>query len=250
MIKLVTLLVETRQDTIAREIASNATKQLKAFKHYATVENPEDFEDDYELYDEFAENSARSSYPFQTKNGPKNISVDTIIVVKGDKIFKKGEYGTGALSKKEVARGYSVQGKVPSAGDGALELVLTLNRSTFDNLEPKLSEIYSSLLSVARHELEHIFQTSKSFKTSGREQNLARDVDPNFSKRKGSKHYRLLPSEMEADAKAINLVKKKKRIPFEQAAREYYLAIPQIHKGDVESLVKAITQYAKKFNFT
>jgi len=250
MIKLVTLLIETRQDTIAREIASNAIKQLKAFKHYATVIDPEDFEDDYQLYDEFAEDGVESSYPFKTKDGLKKISVDTIIVVKGDKVFKKGDYETGALSKKEVVRGYSVRGSVPGTGDGILELVLTMNRSTFDNLEPRLSEIYFSLLSVARHELEHIFQTSKSFKTSGREQDLARDIDPDFSKRKSSKHYRLLPSEMEADAKAINLVKKKKRIPFEQAAREYYSAISQIHKSDVESLVKAIIPYAKKFNFT
>ena len=249
MIRLTTLLAETRQDSVAREMASNAIKQLKAFRRYAAVEEPEDFEDDYEMYDEAAEDAAESSYPFETKDGSKNVSVDTIIVVRGDKRYKKGDYEGGALGKKDIARGYNVRGSVAGAGDGVMELILVMNRSTFDNLEPRLSEIYYSLISVARHELEHIFQSSKSFKTSGREQDRTRDVDPSFSKRKGQKHYRLLPTEMEADAKAINLLKKKKRIPLEQAARDYYSAISQVHKGDVDSLVKAIMQYAKRFNF-
>jgi len=233
---------------MAREIASNAIKQLKVFKHYATVEDPEDFEDDLDLYGG-SENAVEHSYPFETKDGPKNISVDTLVYVQEAKSFKRGRIETGLTPKQDIARGYTVRGSVPANSDGTIQLVLTMNRSTFDSLEPRLSEIYYSLLAVARHELEHVFQTSRLFKTSGREQDLSRDVDPSFTKRKSGKHYRLLPSEMEADAKAINLLKKKKRIPFEQAAGEYYSAISQVHKGDVEGLVKSMMQYAKRFNF-
>lgn len=249
MIKLATLLLETRQDTIAREIASNAIKQLKAFRKYATVDDPEDFEDDYELYDGFAEDGAETSYSYETKNGIKEISVDTIIVVSEDERFKKGTYKSGPLPSQSIARGYTVGGSVHNASDGAIELLLMMDRSTFDNLEYRLSEMYYELLKVARHELEHVFQTSKSFKTSGREQDLGRDVDPDLPDSEQHKHYRLLPTEMEADAKAINLLKKKKRIPFERAARHYYSGIPQLDKGDIDDLVKAITQYSKRFNF-
>ena len=248
MIKLATLLTETRQDTIAREIASNAIKQLKSFKHYVTVEDPESFEDDLDSYGG-AEDAVEHSYPFQTKDGSKNISVDTIIYIQEDALYKKGSLDLGPSRKKEVARGYVVTGGVHNASDGAVEMLLRMSLSTFNNLEPRLSEMYYSLLSVARHELEHVFQVAPSFKTSGREQDLNRHVDLGLPTRKAQKHYRLLPTEMEADAKAINLLKKKRRIPFEQAARDYYSAIPQIHRGDVQSLVKDIIQYSKQFNF-
>lgn len=248
MIKLVNLLAETRQDSIAREITADVIKSLKKLKKDA-IEDPKKFEDDFNLYDGFKEVSFDNKYTFPMKEGSKDIAVNAVVVLKDDKSFKKPDYYTGTPSKKTTARGYDVRGNVNSHADGGMQLVLILNRSTFDNLEPKLSEIYTAVLAVARHELEHVFQTAKSFKTSGREQDLSRKVDPSFSKRKGSKHYRLLPSEMEADAKAINLLKKKKRIPFEQAATDYYSGIPQVHKSDVGSLVKTITQYAKRFNF-
>ena len=61
--------------------------------------------------------------------------------------------------------------------------------------------------------------------------------------------YRSQPTEMEADAKAINLLKKKKRISFEEAAKLYYQGYNLFSDTEIDTLISNISRYAKKFNF-
>jgi predicted DNA-binding WGR domain protein len=104
------------------------------------------------------------------------------------------------------------------------------------------------ILKVVRHEIEHIFQSSDRLATSGREKDMNRTVKSGLTGSAAQKHYRALPTEIEADAKAINLIKKKKRISFEDATKEYYQDFG-MNKKDINSLVSKMLKYAKKFNF-
>jgi hypothetical protein len=238
MIKLVDILLESKLDTLARQMTSEVISLIKDLKKYS-IDDPQEFEEDYKDYSGFIETSSDKIYNYSDKI---KINSSTTVAVTTMKIFRKGEYNR-PRSKKDIAKGYDITGS-SSYTEVSLEVVIT--RKVFDNIEQYYNEIYNKTLIVARHELEHRLQQVQGH---GREKDLNRDVDPSFSQRKRVFQYRLLPSEMEADAKAINLRKKKNRIPFEQAAREYYSMVGQLDKRDVDKLVSKMIDYAKKFNF-
>jgi len=111
-----------------------------------------------------------------------------------------------------------------------------------------MQALYIDVLKVARHEIEHIFQSNATLSTSGREKDMNRTVKPGLTGSAAMKDYRSLPTEIEADAKAINLIKKKKRVSFEDATKEYYQDFG-MNKRDANSMISKMLKYAKKFNF-
>ena len=238
MIKLSDLLSESKYDTTARKIASDVIAQLKQYKSNAQSDQQQ-FLQDFRDQDGFAETYETLQYSM----GDRQLQATIVIEVVTSSIFSKGDTGS-PRNRKAIVKGYSIRG---SASNTAMiiEIYLTLTYSTFNKLQQLYSEIYQNALGVARHEIEHLLQTV--VKIPGRETDLSRDIDSGLSNRKQNTSYRKLPTELEADAKAINLVAKKKRIEFEQAAQDYYSRIPQVDKREVSGLVTAVVDYSKKF---
>ncbi len=238
MIKLKDLLSESKYDTAARKIASDTITQLKQFKSDAES-NTQQFLQDFKDQGGFAETYETKQYQI----GNKQLQADILIEVLSPSVYSRGEIGS-PRNKKAIAKGYSIKGSASNTSMN-IKIHLTLTYPTFTNLQQLYSEIYQDALGVARHEIEHLLQTVS--KISGRETDLSRNIDTSLSTRKQNAGYRKLPTELEADAKAINLLAKKKRIEYEQAAQEYYSRIPQVDKREVGALVKAVVDYSKKF---
>ena len=238
MIKFADLLNESKYDTTARKIASDTITQLKQFK-FDAESDPHKFLQDFKDQGGFAETYDTKQYLV----GDKQLQAEILIEVLSPSVYSKGEMGS-PRNRKAITKGYSMKG---SASNTAMNIKvhLTITYPTFNNLQQLYSEIYQDALGVARHEIEHLLQTV--LKISGRETDLSRNIDTSLSTRKQNAGYRKLPTELEADAKAINLIAKKKRIDYEQAAQEYYSRIPQVDKREVGALVKAVVDYSKKF---
>ena len=238
MIKLTDLLNESKYDTLARKVASDTISQLKQFKSNADS-NKQQFMQDFRDYGGFAET-------YQTKQysaGNRQIQAEILIEVLSPSVFARGEQGS-PRNRKAIVAGYSVKGNASNTAM-SITIHLTLTDRVFSNLDQIYSEIYQRVLGVARHEIEHTLQTVS--KIVGRETDFTRNVDRNLSTRKQTTAYRKLPTELEADARAINLIAKKKRMDFQQAAEEYYSSIPQVDKIEVGGLVRAVMDYSKKF---
>jgi hypothetical protein len=237
MIKLLDLLTESKYDTTARKITSEVIKLLKQLKKDAD-DNPKTFKQNYKEYGNSSEISTIINYPLA------GTSLQTLILIEiiSSTGYAKGTPGS-PRNRKSITKGYDVTGEANTTST-KIEIHLTVSYSTFQNLNSKLSKIYYDVLGVARHELEHILQTS--LKISDRESNNDREVSKDATKRKQIIQYRELPTELEADVRAINLLKKKKRIPFKLAAQQYYSEIPQINRNDIPKLIKTVVNYSKK----
>ena len=240
MIKLSSLLLEGKHDSLARKITADSIALLKGYRNNVDSD-PTEFMDSYKDYGGFAETYATNNYTI----GKDEIEATILIEVVSTSGFMKGKIGS-PRNKKARLKGYSVVGRADQKAS-KIQIEISITYPTFIDIAKKYSEIYLDILGVARHELEHTFQTV--LKIPGREEDMNRDIDMSQSTRQQTKQYRLLPTELEADAKAINLQKKKKRIPFEQAATEYYSRIPQVDKRDIKVLVNAVMDYSKKFGY-
>ncbi len=238
MIKLADLLNESKYDTLARKVASDAISQLKQFRSSADSDKQQ-FIQDFKDYGGFAETYKTQQY----SAGNRQIQATILIEVLSSSVFARGEGGS-PRNRKAIVAGYSVKGNA-SNKSMSMEIHVTLTDKVFNNLHQVYSEIYERVLGVARHEIEHTLQTVS--KIVGRETDLTRDVDSNLSPRKQTTAYRKLPTELEADAKAINLIAKKRRVDFDQAAKDYYSNIPQVDSREVGELVRAVLDYSKKF---
>lgn len=238
MIKFADLLRESKYDTAARKVASDTVTQLKQFKSNAESDLQQ-FLQDFKDQGGFAETYDTKQYLI----GDKQLQADILIEVLSPSVYSRGEVGS-PRSRKAVVKGYNIKGSASNTAMN-IKIHLTITYPTFSNLQQLYSEIYQDALGVARHEIEHLLQTV--LKITGRETDLSRNINTSLSTRKQNVDYRKLPTELEADAKAINLIAKKKRIDYEQAAQEYYSRIPQVDKREVSALVRAVVNYSKKF---
>ena len=229
MIKLLDLLVETKQDSLARIMTDDTIKGVKSF-----LSSDEDFYEKTNWY-KYHDQDVYCS-PFITTITPPEM-----------KTFK-------AFQSKRVkvlisSKGFVVEGSADVSDEPGVLIKIHLDSTKFNegNLT-SMQDLYMDVLKVTRHEIEHIFQSNAALSTPGREKNMNRTIKPGLTGSAAMKDYRALPTEIEADAKAINLLKKKKRISFEDATREFYQDFG-LNKKDYTSIVSKMLKYAKKFNF-
>jgi hypothetical protein len=228
MIKLIDLLVETKQDSLARIMTDDIIKGVK--EYLSSDEEVGEGQNNYKYYDQdiYCDYAILLIAPSQMKDF-KNYN---------------DKYTTSLVSSK----GFAVVG-IAHVKDPGIGVTVYLDSTKFSQGNLKgMQELYMDVLKVTRHEIEHIFQSNDTLATSGREKDMNRNIKPGLTGSAAMKDYRALPTEIEADAKAINLVKKKKRISFEDATREFYQDFG-MNKRDTNSMVSKMLKYAKKFNF-
>jgi len=228
MIKLIDLLIETKQDSLARIMTDDVIKGVK--EYLSSDEEVGEATNHYKYHDQdvYCYHAILSIAPSQMKD------------------FKnyQDKYTTSLVSSK----GFAVVGTA-HVEDPGIDITVYLDSTKFNEGNLKgMQELYIDALKVTRHEIEHLFQSNDTLATSGREKDMNRDIKPGLTGSAAAKSYRALPTEMEADAKAINLIKKKKRISFEEATKEYYKDFG-LNKKDYTSIVSKMLKYAKKFNF-
>ena len=229
MIKLTELIVETKQDSLARIMTDDVIKGVKNF-----LFSDEEFGEKANWYEYMGE----------------RISCDHFVTTISPEEMKEFLKFTNRRTKYSIAsKGSVVEGTAEVGEEPNVLIKIHLDTTKFsrENLTG-MQSLYMDVLKVVRHEIEHIFQSNTKLATSGREKDMNRTVKPGLTGSAAQKKYRELPTEMEADAKAINLIKKKKRVSFEDATREYYQDFG-MNKKDVTSLVSKMLKYAKKFNF-
>ena len=229
MIKLTELIVETKQDSLARIMTDDVIKGVKNF-----LFSDEEFGEKANWYEYMGE----------------RISCDHFVTTISPEEMKEFLKFTNRRTKYSIAsKGSVVEGTAEVGEEPNVLIKIRLDTTKFsrENLTG-MQSLYMDVLKVVRHEIEHIFQSNARLATSGREKDMSRTVKPGLTGSAAQKKYRELPTEMEADAKAINLIKKKKRVSFEDATREYYQDFG-MNKKDVTSLVSKMLKYAKKFNF-
>ena len=229
MIMLIDLLVETKQDSLARIMTDDTIKSVKSF-----LSSDEEFVEDTNWY-EFNGHSLSCEY-FITTISPEEM--------KSFKMFQTKRVKTLISSKGFVVEGSAEVGNKPGV---LIKIHLDTTKFGKKNLK-SMQALYLDILKVTRHEIEHIFQSNDTLSTSGREKNMNRTIKPGLTGSAAMKNYRTLPTEIEADAKAINLVKKKKRMNFVDATKEFYQDFG-MNKRDYNSMVSKMLKYAKKFNF-
>ena len=228
MIKLIDLLVETKQDSLARIMTDDIIKGVK--EYLSSDEEVGEATNHYKYYDQdiYCDYAILLIAPSQMKDF-KNYN---------------DKYTTSLVSSK----GFAVVGTA-HVEDPGIDITVYLDSTKFNEGNLKsMQELYMDVSKVTRHEIEHLFQSNDTLATSGREKDMNRDIKPGLTGSAAMKDYRALPTEIEADAKAINLVKKKKRISFEDATREFYQDFG-MNKRDTNSMVSKMLKYAKKFNF-
>jgi hypothetical protein len=229
MIKLIDLLVETKQDSLARIMTDDTIKSVKSF-----LSSNEEFNETNSWYKYHDQDLFCSSY------------VDSI--TPGEmKVFKM--YQSKRVKTLISSKGFVVEGNAEVSDEPGVLIKIHLDSTKFNegNLQ-SMQALYMDVLKVTRHEIEHIFQSNAALSTSGREKDMNRTIKPGLTGSAAMKDYRALPTEIEADAKAINLLKKKKKISFEEATKEFYQDFG-LNKKDYTSLVSKMLKYAKKFNF-
>jgi hypothetical protein len=229
MIKLLDLIVETKQDSLARIMTDDIIKAVKSF-----LSSDEEFGEGTDRYDFI--NERISCEHFVTTISPEEMKYFLMHAGKRTK--------NSIASKGSIVEGSAEVGERPGI---LIRIHLDSTKFSQGNLTGMRS-LYMDVLKVVRHEIEHLFQLSPALATSGREKDISRIIKPGLAGSTAMKGYRELPTEMEADAKAINLIKKKKRISFEDATREYYQDFA-MNKKDANSMVSKMLKYAKKFNF-
>lgn len=229
MIKLIDLITETKQDSLARMMTNDV---IKGVKSYLSSD------------EEFGEKTNRYNY------ANERISCEHFVTTISPKEMKEFLKFTDRRTKYLIASKGSVVEGAAEVGENP-NVVIRIHLDTTKFSEGNLAgmqSLYTDVLKVVRHEIEHIFQSNVKLATSGREKDMNRTVKPGLTGSAAQRGYRELPTEMEADAKAINLIKKKKRVSFEDATREYYQDFG-MNKRDTASLISKMLKYAKKFNF-
>jgi len=229
MIKLLDLIVETKQDSLARMMTDDIIKAVKSF-----LSSDEEFGEDTDRYDFI--NERISCEHFVTTISPEEMKYFLMHAGKRTK--------NSIASKGSIVEGSAEVGERPGI---LIRIHLDSTKFSQGNLTG-MQSLYMDVLKVTRHEIEHIFQSNDTLSTSGREKDMNRTIKPGLTGSAAMKDYRALPTEIEADAKAINLLKKKKRISFEDATKEFYQDFG-LNKKDYTSLVSKMLKYAKKFNF-
>jgi hypothetical protein len=231
MIKLKDLLVETKQDSLARIMTDDTIKGVKSF-----LSSDEEFKETNNWYKYYDTDLFCNSYV-------------NLIIPKAMKNYNL--YGSRYSKKLMGTKGFVVLGnaEVEDEDEPGVYIRINLDSTKFseDNLQ-NMQALYMEVLKVTRHEVEHIFQSNPTLATSGREKYVSKPTKPGLTGSAAFKDYRTLPTEIEADAKAINLLKKKQRISFEDATREFYQNFP-MNKRDIDSMISKMLKYAKKFNF-
>ena len=228
MIKLVDLLVETKQDSLARIMTDDIIKEVK---EYLSTD------------DEFDEKT--NWYKYHDQDVYCNYFVAGIPLQQ----IKSMAFTSKRTKTLLLSKGFAVEGSADVSDEPGIDVKIILDSTKFNqgNLT-SMQDLYMDVLKVTRHEIEHIFQSNATLSTSGREKDMNRTIKPGLTGSAAMKDYRALPTEIEADAKAINLLKKKKRISFEDATKEFYQDFG-LNKKDYTSLVSKMLKYAKKFNF-
>lgn len=229
MIKLIDLLVETKQDSIARKITGDIVKSLVEQLKVKT----------------------RKYHSFEQE---RDIDLEKSNTTLKYYIVKETPKGFERQDGLRVTDHLKVQGGVTRAGDVSI-IVIVRTDTTLQDLD--INKAYYRILTLVRHELEHLYQQDdpenrhSALYKGGREKASGIE-EPSFQnnwKPRTQMDYRSQPTEMEADAKAINLLKKKKRISFEEAAKLYYQGFNLFSDIEIDTLVSNISEYAKKFNF-
>jgi hypothetical protein len=174
-------------DTFARNITKKA---LDIIKDYYTDET-----DKYYSYEEFT-------------LGEYNVNNNDITVFMAIK------------NSKQLAgvKGFTVTGALRSYRETHNSSYLALYPKVNINIPPDYQKIYMDILTVTRHELEHMVQSNKNNPASKYREDpeVGREGEKQYTMDKTD--YSLIPSELEANAKAAYLLAKKQRIPFKDAA--------------------------------